>query len=195
MNKTLVFGALVIIVGIGAYLGLRIDSRAESPEGAAATYSQPELGIVFDYRAGPTGYVVEESTPSDTAAQLVRAIVLVRAEDAQQQPRLGGEGPPTIGVHVFKNTKKLSSAMWADAYPQYSNINLKMGDVTEAVVGGANAIRYMADGLYASENVVVAHGDYVYVVSGSYLDAESNLRRDFAPLVASIRFIPAPGQE
>jgi hypothetical protein len=71
---------------------------------------------------------------------------------------------------------------------------LKLGEVESTVVGGANAVRYKADGLYASENVVVAHGDHVYVITGQFMDEDSDIRKDFGPLVASFRFVPAPGQ-
>jgi len=77
----------------------------------------------------------------------------------------------------------------------YSNINLKTSEPAEKVVGGANAITYMADGLYASENAVIAHGGNIYVVTGQFIDANSDIRLDFEPLLNSIRFIPKPSQE
>jgi hypothetical protein len=76
----------------------------------------------------------------------------------------------------------------------YSNINLMRGEVSEYVLGGANAIRYAADGLYASDNVVVAHGENMYVITGSYMDADSDIKKDFATLLESVTFIPQPGQ-
>jgi hypothetical protein len=72
--------------------------------------------------------------------------------------------------------------------------NLATGEIGEAVVGGANAIRYMADGLYASENIVVAHGDHMYVINGQFMEQNAPIRSDYQALVESIRFIPAPGQ-
>lgn len=128
--------------------------------------------------------------PVDLGEEPVRTILLQRTEDAKNPPPVGGEGPPSMVIAVFKNTKKQFPRMWADANVQYSNINLTTNTVTEEVVGGANAIRYMADGLYASENVVVAHGDNIYVITGQFLDQDSDLRRDFEPLLNSIRFIP-----
>jgi hypothetical protein len=47
----------------------------------------------------------------------------------------------------------------------------------------------LPDGLYLSQVVVVARGRYVYVIPGSYLENDSVIRRDFEPLVGSIRFI------
>ena len=139
--------------------------------------------------------MVQEITPAKNTDNFIQSIVLMQYEDSIKDMPVGGEGPPTITISIFKNTKKQQSRAWADEHKQYSNINLKMGDVTEAVVGGANAICYMADGLYASENVVVAHGENVYVISGMFLDAESSLRKDFAPFIESIRFTPQAGQE
>ena len=163
--------------------------------GTMTTYSNPELGIEFEYQTGSDGYVLQEHIPTDTAANLVRTIVLMQSADAAVAPPAGGERPPVISISVFKNTKKQFPRTWADQNVQYSLINLAQGEIEETVVGGTNAIRYNADGLYASDNVVVAHGENMYVITGQYMDAGSDIRADFAPLVASIRFIPPEGQE
>ena len=195
--KKIFIAVVVIALAVGGYYYLKInDSKTgESPEGQKAVYSKNDIGLQFEYPAGPAGYVVEERMPVDLGTGLTRVIILTRTEDSTKTPPEGGEGPPVIAISVFENPKKQFARTWADENMQYSNINLAQGDISEAVVGGANAIRYMADGLYASENIVVAHGDSVYVVTGQFIDANSDLRRDFAPLVSSITFIPKSGQE
>ncbi len=196
--KNFIYAVLAIALPIGGYYlyiywALGNDSAGQTSK-THVTYSQSEIGLEFEYREGPEGYVVDERMPVDLGTGLVKNIILTRTEDAENTPPVGGEGPPVIVISVFENTKKQFPRAWANEHVQYSNINLVMGEVGEAVVGGANAIRYMTDGLYASENVVVAHGDYMYVVTGQFIDQDSPIRRDYEALVESIRFIPAPGQ-
>lgn len=158
------------------------------------TYSQSDIGLEFDYPEGPLGYVVDERMPVDLGTGLIKNIILMRTEDTLHEPPVGGEAPPAIVISVFGNTKKQFPRSWADENIQYSNINLVTGEVEEAVVGGANAIRYMTDGLYKSENVVVAHGDHVYIITGQFMDLNSPIHREYQVLVESVRFIPTPGQ-
>lgn len=183
---------VVLVVIAGLYLFIKVDTKEVVNN--TATYSNAALGIQFNYPTGPDGYVIQELTPSDMTKDLVSTIVVMRTEDATREMPVGGEGPATITIQIVKNTKKLQPAVWADVNKIYSNINLKRGEVNEYVLGGANAIRYDADGLYASDTVVVAHGENIYVITGSYMDADSDIRKDFAPLLASVTFIPQPGQ-
>ncbi len=192
MKKTLYFIAGVIVLVIAGYYFLRVDKSEISRD--YTTYSNSELGIQFDYRAGPNGYVLEERILSQTE-NLIKVITLISTEDAGRIPPEGGEGPAVIAISVFNNNKKQFPEIWANENIQYSNINLKFGDVMEDVVGGANAIRYMADGLYASENVVVTHGENIYVITGQFMTEDSQIRRDFSPLIESIDFIPKPNQQ
>lgn len=185
---------ILIALSIGVYFSLTVDERVVTNNNTYPNYSNEVLGIEFAYRAGPDGYVIQEHTSSRPTEDLLGTIVLMRTEDAERPMPVGGEGPATITIQAIKNSKNQQPAVWADANNIYSNINLKIGEVSEYVVGGANAIRYSATGLYESDNVVVAHGGNVYVITGSYMDAESDLRKDFAVLLESIRFIPQPGQ-
>lgn len=175
------------------YWALGNDSVGQTTD-AYLTYSESDIGLEFEYPEGPEGYVVDERMPVDLGTGLIKNIILMRTEDAQNEPPVGGEGPPVIVISVFENAKKQFPRTWADENVQYSNINLATGEVGEEVVGGANAIRYMADGLYASENIVVAHGDHMYVFTGQFMDQGSQIHRDYQSLVESVRFIPAPGQ-
>ncbi len=181
----------VILLVVGAYYLLNpAPIETGSPTVQTSTYSGADIGLAFEYRAGGEGYVLEERMPVDLGEEPIKVIILQRAEDAATPPPIGGEGPPVMVIAVFTNAQKQFPRMWADANQQYSNINLLTGAVAEAVVGGANSIRYMADGLYASENVVVVHGENVYVITGQFMEQDSELRRDFEPLLTSIRFIP-----
>ena len=197
MKKSIYILIAVILVGGGYYLYTYWDRENDSVQQVTnthLTYSQSDIGLEFDYPKGPEGYAVDERMPVDLGTGLVKNIILTRTEDTLNEPPVGGEGPPVILISVFENTNNQFPRTWADEHVQYSNINLMTGEAQEAVVGGANAIRYMADGLYASENIVVAHGDHMYVITGQFSNQDSQIRYDYQDLVESIRFIPAPGQ-
>lgn len=198
MQRTLLVVLLTVAVLAGLYFVLAIDNKVTSlPESQTVqnnpenieVYSNPEIGLTFEYDAGPSGYEVEELRHSDPDSGLIRTITLYKEADRDNVPA-NSEGAPVIAISVFDNAQKQFPQMWADAHVAYSNINLLQGEVAESVVGGANAIRYMADGLYASENVVVAHGEFVYVITGQFMDANDAIRSDYVSLLGSVAFIP-----
>ncbi len=170
-------------------------AKQEPPQNIVplATYFSPDVGLEFAYRGGPDGYVLQEAQPGTADSSLVHTIDVVPTDAADQPARAGGEGPAQISVRIYTNPDNQWSGQWAESHPSSSGINLKQGDVTEAVVGGANAVRFPTDGLYAADVVVVAHGGLVYVFRGEFIDAGSRLRQDFRPLIESVRFIPLPG--
>lgn len=189
--KNIYAGIIAVLVVVAAVVSLMYGPKAQAPGTEEfATYSNPQIGLEFRYRAGPKGYVVNEAIPMAVDPILFRFIHVVPAEVANQTPPEGGEGPAQISISVYKNEKNEWSGQWAESHPQYSNIQLKTGDVKEVVVGGANAIEYARDGLYPATVVVVAHGGFVYVFDGAYLDADSDLYKDFLPLVNTVKFIP-----
>lgn len=188
--KKILISLVVLVLVVAGYLFLNIDSKKS--EAQYTKYTSPEIGLEFDY---PTGYVLDERMPVDLGTGLIKVIILERSEDKSKEPPVNSEGAPTITISVFENNKKQFVGVWADENIQYSNINLKQGEIKEVVVGGANAIQYKADGLYASNNAVVAHGDSVYVITGQFIDQNSDLQKDFQPILESIKFIPKPGQK
>lgn len=192
--KKIIYILILIAFIVGGYYLYTNNRVVEKITETHITYSQSDIGLEFDYSEGPDGYVIDERMPVDLDSEFIKNIILTRTEDALREPPVAGEGSPVILISVFKNTKKQFPRTWADENIEYSNINLIVGEVNEAVVGGANAIRYMADGLYMSENVVVAHGDHVYVITGQFMDQDSPIRLDYQKLVESIRFIPTPDQ-
>ncbi|MFN4181554.1 MAG: hypothetical protein ACK4FA_02570, partial [Candidatus Paceibacteria bacterium] len=126
-----------------------------------------------------------------------QAITLIKTtdkENMENNPPIGGENPPVISIYVLKNDKKEFSRDIALNNTQYSNFNLKVGQETETIVGGANAIRYIADGLYTSVNLVVAHGENAYILTGQYMDSNSPTVADFENILSSFKFIPTDGK-
>jgi len=193
MKKGLIILVIGIAFGVVGYYIAQIDSSrvrpAETTEYIVRINDTPDFG--FSYRSDPQGYVVEEMASVDEKHDLKKSIVILPLSDKQPQDSvISSEGSPAITINVFKNTKKQWPATWAIEHEAYSAFNLKMGSTTEVVVGGANAIRYKADGLYASDNVVVAQGQYIYVITGMFIDADSDLKRDFEPLLSSLYFLP-----
>lgn len=195
MKKNYKIILFIIFVLIGGYFVLTGENGIKNQIAAEPTtevYSNPDIGLEFDFKTGTDGYGVVEMDPQEGEKEFLKSVILMQAEDVANMDNMpeGGEGPPIIAALVFKNIKKLSSSAWVAAYPNFSNIAAKQGELMDVVVGGANGVRYKADGLYASEIFVVAHGDNVYVFVGMYIDEESEIRKDFVPIVESVRFIP-----
>ncbi len=170
--------------------------REEDDVANYSTITDREAGFSFEYKTSPDGYVVEDTTenpgevPDDTMPLRVYTVINAREKAELEASEPGREGPPAMQLAIYQNDNNQSASTWVDTFEAQSNINLVTGEVNrDAVVGGANAVRYTTDGLYMSENAVVAHGDFVYHFSGSYLENDSVMHQDFKALVDSIAFI------
>jgi hypothetical protein len=184
--KTFIYTLILVLAAAGGYLLLKDYSEVEY-----VTVADEEVDLKFEYRESPDGYVLEDISLPDS--NFIKGYLLMLESDyeelqASTEPR---EGPPTISINVFKNNLNQNASVWIDQNPTYSNINLILGEADrDHVLGGANAVRYRADGLYVSEVVVVAHNGLIYVFSGAFLEEDSTIRRDFQPLLDSVEFIP-----
>lgn len=150
-----------------------------------------ELGYEFSYRKGPDGYQTLDDDES-THGDFVRGLMLVNAKEYEEfsqstEPR---EGPPAMHVHVYRNTEKQSAAVWSDKNALETSSAFAFASPTEAVVGGANAVHFVADGLYPVDTYVIAHGEHIYLLLGAHLDTASPIYKDFQSLVSSLTFIP-----
>jgi hypothetical protein len=155
-----------------------------------AHYIDRSLGFGFEYKRGEDGYVVQVPPHgNEEAADFEDAVIVMYQPDYDAlQTAEGTEGPPTISVLIYKNTKKQSARAWADANKGVSNIDSKIGAVIETTVNGAKGIRYEADGLYQAETLVFTSNGYVYVLSGSYVDTESAIHKDFSTILGTFIF-------
>jgi hypothetical protein len=194
MKKIYIAVVAVLVVLIGVYTITKINTREiNGPEESnRATFTSQELGFEFQYPIGKDGYVLEERGIGDDVPNILKILTLMQTEDAANLENIpvGSEGPPTITVYILRNPEKKSPLAWAEENTLYSNINLKVGDVTDSLIAGGKAIRYTADGLYASDNAIAAHGEYVYVFTGMYLERGSKIHSDFSSLLKTVRFIP-----
>lgn len=196
--KKIIWLGVVVVVLVGGYF-LYSNSVNTDTEGnnQYSVFSDPETEIQFEYKTEPDGYVVDDLTAfigeqqEGTEVLKVYRVINAREKIELETSEGGREGPPVITVMVFNNLKNQSASLWVDEFTMFSNVHLLIGDVErDAVVGGANAVRYRTDGLYQNENVVVASGGYIYVFSGAFLEENSTIHNDFRTLVDSVEFIP-----
>lgn len=172
-----------------------VDEVVSTNEASYEVFSDTNAGVQFAYKTAPNGYVVDDLSAfigeEDTSVYQVLRVMNEREKIEMETSEGGREGPPTINIMVFENTENLTASQWVDATPRFSNIELAVGDVDrDAVVGGANAVRYQTDGLYMTDNVVVAHGEFMYHFTGSFLEPNVGIHQDFKQLIDSITFIP-----
>lgn len=172
----------------------------EEDEATYSTFTDREIGISFEYTTAPDGYVIDDMShavgvgPDGATPLRVYSIISKREKAELEASAEGREGPPTMQLAVYENTNNQSASVWVDAFPMSSYMNLVMGEVArDATVGGADAVRYFSDGLYVSENVVVAKGDFIYHFSGGFLERESVIHTDFQTLMDSVSFLPTGG--
>lgn len=156
-----------------------------------------EIGYSFEYPKGAEGYVVVREGIESDHADFVSGLQLFEEQEYQllQQSTEPREGPPVINFRVYENTESLDPSVWALQNNSESNIELAFEDPEEAVVGGANAVLYTADGLFPIETYVIAHGGYMFILSVMYPDMEAKIYQDFQDIVDSFTFIQAEGQE
>jgi len=161
----------------------------------SGVYVDLEVGFRFEYPKGPDGYLAkgEGFTFSDHPTFVSGVMLVNKNEDAvmeeNTEPR---EGPPTIQFLAYENTEKQSPAVWADAHPRETNSNLRLSssELQEISVGGAPAVQFVTDGLYAARVYVVTHGDYILVMRGEYLDTDSEIYRTFTNSIDTFEFVP-----
>jgi len=201
MKKIILVGVAVLVLVGGYFLYSSSFNGKESGEAEYTVFADSEIEIQFEYKTKPDGYVLEDLTSfigeQQDGTEVLKVFRLMNArEKAELEASEGGrEGPPVITLMVFKNLKNQSASQWVDTFPIFSNINLVIGEINrDAVAGGANAVRYRTDGLYQGENVVVAHGGYIYLFNGAFLEENSTIHKDFLDLIDSVEFIlPAEG--
>ena len=188
-----VLGSIVIVIGIiGLYFGVDNYVYDMKPEAGYVTHEDGDMDLKFEYRDDATGYVLQELEIEDRESGFMKGYQLMLKEDYAElelsdAPR---DGPPTIAIITYENDSNLTPEVWAEENPIYSNIAIALEEPTEYSVDGVMATRYMVDGLYRSDIVLVSKNNLIYMFSGSFLTEDSAVRRDYEPLLNSIEFLP-----
>ena len=149
-------------------------------------YRNDDLGISFEYRTEPDGYILieqDENEPED--ARVLEYVSLFNKKEyleliVSSVPR---EGPPGISVLVFENPEGYTANDWVTQNTMFSNVGLAISDIETTTFAGASAVRYMTDGLYVNDNIVADHGGRIYMISGSYAVEDSPVREDFIDML------------
>ncbi len=180
---------LLALLAGGIYYGVTYKKSPEvtnNPPTQTENRSAALQKITFAY---PEGYVLLEQNMTGLP-NLNKTLVVMQEEDyasIQRGEREGGEGPATITLQEYKNPEKLTARAWAEKYVHLSNLVTMGGVVTESEIEGLPAIRYNSDGLYADRNVIFVKDEFLYFLSGAYLDQDSDLYRDFDKILESIK--------
>lgn len=153
------------------------------------TYTDETSGYQFNYTKSPDGYVLVDTTGGISLFDRAEyeAFIASASLDAR-------EGPPALGVAVYANDENQSAAVWSTENSDLTNEGLAIGAPEEAVVGGANAVYFVADGLWPLHTYVVAHDSKMYVLTAMIPDGRDALLQDFMALVDTFTFVQTPDQ-
>ncbi len=184
----------IIIVLIGGFFAFNsfIYNEKQGPGEETVTVTSPEFGLSFTYRENPYGYRLEEVAPSaegDQDLQKVYVLLLQEDYEALQNADVPREGPPTINIAVYAKTDERSPDEWLAEHPLVVNLDLVTSGMYPVTVGGVSGLRFTSDGLYATENVLVQHGDFMFHFTGQSIDRESLLANDFEALLKAVAFL------
>jgi len=154
-------------------------------------YRNDDLGISFEYRTEPEGYVLidqHENYGGYDSDELIEAVSLFNKREyaellASTAPR---EGPPSITVLVFDNPSRHEPLEWVEANSLFSNIALATSEIEAIQFSGNAAVRYIGDGLYTNDIIVAENNGRIYLISGSYSVEDSPIREDFIRMLEYI---------
>ncbi len=166
-----IFIPILILAAVGGAYLLK-QSRP-----AILEFKSTIIPLSFKYKEG---YIVMEKDDTITIMKEADYLSILNGK------RIGGEGPAVMSIRQVDNPNNPSPKTWAEQYPPQSNYGQKTSEVSELTVSGFPAITYDADGLYPNRNVIVGTPYRLYYIFGSYEDKNSDLYRDFQPLINSI---------
>lgn len=173
--------AQVSIPGVFEEEQIHVTFLENFPSTAQETYTNERFGFRFSY---PDELVLdtEKITSGLMSLSLWTQAVYENIQAGAYEG--GAEYPPSITVSVH-NPQGQSLLDWANSYqPGVQNVQLVR-------VNGQRGIRYLADGLYRSENVAFFASDgNIILLSIGYLEREtSSLLQPFEEIVANFELM------
>ncbi|MFA7309550.1 MAG: hypothetical protein WC050_01460 [Candidatus Paceibacterota bacterium] len=183
--------ALVVIIIAIIAAGLSVLRAPRTVSGTidplVKTYASQDYGIIFLY---PKTYFVVERDATSSAG--VTHIVTLFEDTPTARAIVNGtmegtEPPPSITVHIYPNTKGVSTASWARTARES---NFDLGDKTfiNTTLGGEPALLYRWSGLYEGITIARARPKRIYAVSVMYLSKEDPIMTAFGVVASSTTF-------
>ena len=152
------------------------------------TYTSDKFGVEFKY---PKNYLLEEKEVSSSVGTHTALILTADTEEDQllREGKLVGRGGPTsITVDIYSNSaEKLTPTQWVKTRSD-SNYRLSDGVLTDFSVDEREAVYYHWDGLYKADTVAVGSGGYIFTVTGTYINQDDQIRRDYSQVLTFIKF-------
>lgn len=206
MERKTAVSTVIAVVALVLVAGLLWRGSANWTPGAATTtppaenrtkiYENQALGVRFEY---PGRYFVIEHDQS-TGARYRYAIILMEdtaenralAAGVSTEPR---EGPPTISFDLYQNNLDNQALETWIRSSNDSNFKLSPdGVLTSTTVAGLPALGYRWSGLYEGESTAFVYGDYIGVVSVTWLEPGDQIVTDFRGVLLSLELSPDRAQ-
>ncbi len=184
MSKNLIIpGLLLILAGVGVWYFGTSDTTSPTENGTTEnqTYTSTAHGFSFTY---PKDWELSERSMTVQGVKLETVTLIPSDFEAPE----GGEGPPSVTVIVGENTNGKALAEWLNQFQ--SAIGGPAFDFTEGTFVGLPSITYTSTGLYEADNIAIARGNNVYVISGSWMTRQDASLQVFNQVVESFRLLP-----
>lgn len=140
----------------------------------------------------PKNYFLEEKDLS-IPGRFHYAIILTADTEENRLVREGKapgrEGPVAITLDIYQNDFDKRSALQWIFWHTDANFKLGSGFYTMGVLGGAEAVMYSFDGLYHADATVAAHGDAIFMLTGTYLTRVDEIHFYYKDVLDSFRFL------
>jgi hypothetical protein len=185
MKKYIPIILAVVILGGGIGYYVLSDKEIGNKE-EMAEYKNDAAEFSFKYRTSPDGYVViDQLAGAGETAAISAAVVIMKEADhaALQSETPPSEIPPTMSAAVINNPNQYSLQQWLEEQSGMGNLGVLFDTAEKVTVDGHEGIRVVTDGLYQTQMIVVTEGDKIYVFSGSYIDTESSIYKDFSEML------------
>jgi len=142
-------------------------------------YGNPAYGLSFEY---PESYQLGEAEVGG------RHVITLVDKAFLAASTTASEGPTSISVEIFPNTRNLTPSEWVKATPASNFVLSPDGTLASSTQAGKEAVAYLWDGLYRGESYVFSQRESIYMFSVTYMDTDDRIRRDFVRLLKSVQF-------
>lgn len=188
----------VIVCGTALYF-FQIKPSAEfAAQNATETITRDELGIEFQYVAGPDALSLFE--PSVSREPLLGSFILMQSPDfVALRNKESEDTPPSISLFIFeyndnempKEVEELSRQEKVLYWAKENQVLTTVTDETvleNAEIDGVKAYRYQNQGLYPQTIYLAMYQGKMYMFVGQYENSSDQMQKYFDDIISTIAF-------